>query len=165
MTESYTRKPNTCCTVCRKAIYRRPSEIEKNGKHVFCSMKCYGVSCRKETPCIVCKKPILSGMHKKTCSRACANIHRAGMTYRIGRPKDRVVSQRALKMRLLSMRGERCERCSYARVEILQVHHKNRNRKDNELKNLELICPNCHFEEHYLEKSWLRKLKKQGGVG
>lgn len=104
-------------------------------------------------------------MHKKTCSRACANIHRAGMTYRIGRPKDRVVSQRALKMRLLSMRGERCERCSYARVEILQVHHKNRNRKDNELKNLELICPNCHFEEHYLEKSWLRKLKKQGGVG
>ena len=24
-----------------------------------------------------------------------------------------------------------------------------------ELENLELICPNCHGEEHYLENSWL----------
>jgi len=30
---------------------------------------------------------------------------------------------------------------------------------------LELICPNCHFEEHYLEKSWLKDIIKKGGVG
>ncbi|MBI3573571.1 hypothetical protein HY090_00790 [Candidatus Kaiserbacteria bacterium] len=35
------------------------------------------------------------------------------------------------------------------------MHHKDRNRNNNSLGNLELICPNCHYEEHYLEKSWL----------
>jgi len=54
-------------------------------------------------------------------------------------------------------RGTKCERCGYKKYEILHVHHKNRNRNDNSMENLEIICPNCHYEEHYLEKSWLRK--------
>lgn len=76
----------------------------------------------------------------------------------MGRPRDKMVSQRALKTRLLEERGIICERCGYATVEILQVHHRDRNRKNNNIDNLELICPNCHFEEHYLEKSWLRNI-------
>lgn len=63
-----------------------------------------------------------------------------------------------LKLRLLNQRGRVCERCGYNKYEILQVHHKDKNRDNNELNNLELICPNCHYEEHLLEKSWLRKL-------
>ena len=74
----------------------------------------------------------------------------------MGCPRDKVKSQQALKIRLLKHRGNVCERCSYNKFEILQVHHKNRDRNNNDLKNLELVCPNCHFEEHYLEKSWLR---------
>ena len=118
-------------------------------------MECFGASCRKEIPCIVCKKPILSGLNKKTCSRSCANIHRTGIKYHIGSPRDKVKSQRALKVRLLKERGEKCERCSYAKPEILQVHHKDRDRSHNELSNLEIICPNCHYEEHLLEKDGL----------
>jgi len=49
-------------------------------------------------------------------------------------------------------KGTVCERCRYSRYEILQVHHKNRDRNDNNIDNLELICPNCHYEEHLLEK-------------
>jgi len=60
------------------------------------------------------------------------------------------------KMQLLELRGGVCERCGYSKREILHVHHKDRNRNNNDLKNLELICPNCHYEEHYLEKSWLK---------
>lgn len=157
MSEQYKRKANTSCIVCTKPIYRRPGELEKNKKQVFCSMRCYGISCRKEVPCVVCQKPILSSLHKKTCSRACANKQRVGISYKINRPRDKVVSQRALKIRLLDSRGKRCERCSYEKYEILHVHHKNRNHNDNRLENLELICPNCHYEEHFLEKSWLKK--------
>jgi len=47
-------------------------------------------------------------------------------------------------------RGDKCERCSYGKVEILQVHHKSRKREDNSMGNLELLCPNCHCEEHFL---------------
>ena len=157
MPETHKRNPNTKCTVCGKLIYKRPIQIKRNSGKVFCSAACFGISCRKEKPCVVCGKPILSGLNKSACSRACANIHRAGIKYKLSGPrKDKVKSQRALKLRLVSDRGRVCERCGYDRLEILQVHHKNRNRNDNELNNLELICPNCHFEEHYLERSWLK---------
>lgn len=161
MAESYTRKPNANCQVCGKLIYRRPCEIEKG--RIFCSVTCYGKSNRKEHPCLVCGKLILSQFNKKTCGRSCANIHRDGIKYKINSPKDKVKSQRALKLRLLEDRGKRCERCDYAKFEILQIHHKDKNRNNNILENLELICPNCHYEEHFLEKSWLKN--KNGGVG
>ena len=151
----YKRNPNTKCLVCNKAIYKRPLEIKRNQGRVFCSMSCYGISCRKEGPCVVCGKMILAGLNKRTCSRGCANTHRAGIKYKIGRPRDKVRSQQALKTRLLEDRGKSCERCNYGKYQILQVHHKNRDRKNNGLKNLELVCPNCHAEEHYLKNSWL----------
>jgi len=126
-------------------------------------MRCYGVSSRKERPCRVCKKPILASFQKKTCSRSCANIHRAGIKYKMNRPRDKVFEQCSIKLRLLDMKGNACERCGYSKYEILHVHHKNRDKFDNKLENLELICPNCHYEEHFLAKSWLKN--KFGGVG
>jgi len=112
---------------------------------------------------VVCGKPILSGFHKKTCSRSCSNKHRAGIKYKLNQPRSKVKSQRHLKIRLLAARGGVCERCGYDKVEILQVHHKDRNRTNSDLKNLELVCPNCHFEEHYLENSWLNKSNGKDG--
>lgn len=151
--EKYRRNPNTQCALCDKAVYKRPCEIKRG--RVFCSQKCYGIASRNESPCVVCKTPILASLHKKTCSRSCANKHRTGIKYKLNQPKDKVKYQRGLKLRLLKQRGEGCERCSYDKKQILQVHHKDQNRQNNNLENLELICPNCHAEEHYLEKSWL----------
>lgn len=152
MVNEYQRTPNSQCNVCSKNIYKRPSQIKKNRGRVFCSVDCFGISCRKENPCVVCGKMILGGLNKKTCSRSCANTNRAGIKYHLGRPKNKVKSQKALKMRLLELRGKVCERCSYNKTEILQVHHKDRNRENNIIDNLELICPNCHYETHHLEK-------------
>ncbi len=149
MPELYKRKSNTNCTVCKKEIYRRPSELKDRGR-VFCSSICYGISCQKNIECVVCGKKMLSGLNKKTCSRSCANVNRAGIIYKINQPKNKVITLRRLKIKILKERGGKCERCNYNKIEILQVHHKNRDRGDNNLKNLELICPNCHYEEHYL---------------
>ena len=151
----YKRNPNTQCVQCANRIYRRPGELQRSRGRAFCSQFCYGISQRKETPCVVCSAPILASANKKTCSRTCANKNRTGLKYHRGNPKSKVVYQRGLKIRLLNLRGHRCERCDYDKIEILQVHYKDRNRQHNELSNLELICPNCHAEEHYLENSWL----------
>jgi len=151
--EQYKRNPNTKCSICNKLIYRRPAELQKNNGRVFCGMACYGLSCRKENPCLVCGKPILAGLNKKTCSRSCANKHRIGIQYKINRPRDKVFSERALKNRLLKDRGKKCERCGFDKFEILQTHHRDKNKNNNELYNLELICPNCHYAEHYLKNS------------
>lgn len=157
MPEKYKRNPNTKCVTCSKAIYKRPSEIQLNKGRTYCSQACFGIACRKEIPCLVCGKPILAGLHKKTCSRNCANKHRTGIKYKLNRPKDKVKFYQSLKTRLLALRGHKCERCGYSKIEILQIHHKDKVHQNNSIDNLELICPNCHFEEHYLEKSWLRK--------
>ena len=159
------RRPNTKCARCGKPVYRRPSVLEVSRGRAFCSQRCYGIACRKEKPCIVCGAPILAGANKKTCSRSCANKRRAGIRYKIGSPRDKVRDQRAVKQRLLALRGAKCERCNYARYEILQVHHNDRDRDNNALENLTLLCPNCHAEEHYLEQSWLRRDEHtDGGV-
>ena len=110
MPEQHKRTPNINCAICGKQVYRRPCEIEKSKGKLFCSVACYGVSCRKEIPCIVCGKLILASFHKKTCCRGCSNKHRAGIKYKIGSPKDKVKSQQALKIRLLRSRGKKCER-------------------------------------------------------
>lgn len=152
----FKRKPNVKCGVCGDAVYRRPVDLRRSKGRAFCSKACFGFACRKESPCVVCGKLILAGLNKKTCSRSCANRHRTGIQYKINRPRDKVVSERALKIRLIEERGRVCARCGYARFEILQIHHKDRDRKNNSLDNLELICPNCHCIEHYFEKSWLK---------
>lgn len=144
----YKRKANTKCGNCGKEIYRRPCEIKKG--RVFCGLECYGLANRKEKPCLVCGLPILSRYNKLTCSRRCANIHRVGIKYKINRPKDKVKNAKILKIRLVKLKGGRCERCGYDKIGVLQVHHKNRRRENNEMDNLELLCPNCHFEDHFL---------------
>lgn len=154
MAESHKRNPNTKCSICSIPIYRRPAEIERG--RVFCSLECYGVANRIETPCVVCGALIQAHENKKTCSRICANKHRIGIRYKLGRPqKDKVQDQRSIKLRVFASRGQLCERCGYDKKEILNVHHKDRDRKNNNLSNLELLCPNCHAEEHYLKDSWL----------
>lgn len=155
MAEEYKRNPNTRCVVCSKPIYRRPAERERG--RVFCSQQCYGIALRKETPCVVCGSPILASANAKTCSRACANKSREGIKYTGRRPKDKVKDERALKLRLIASRGATCERCGYNKKEILNVHHRDRDHGNNDMSNLELLCPNCHTEEHYLKKSWMNE--------
>ena len=161
MAERYKRNPNTQCSVCKKPVYRRPAELIKTDGRAYCNQICYGTACRKEVPCVVCGKSLLSRFNKKTCSRACSNKHRSGIKYKIGRPKDKAFDTASLKMQLFDIRGARCERCGYDTKEILHLHHRDRNRKNNTAENLEIVCPNCHYLEHYLESS---QVKKYGGV-
>jgi 5-methylcytosine-specific restriction endonuclease McrA len=43
---------------------------------------------------------------------------------------------------------KKCNRCAYDNERILVVHHIDRNRDNNHSSNLEILCPNCHEEEH-----------------
>lgn len=146
------RKPNTTCSVCQKKVYRRPGDLAQKIRGVFCGHVCYGKSQRIEHPCFICQRPILASANKKTCSRSCANKNRAGITYTGRRLKDKVQTSLYLRSRLYEVRKKECQRCGYKLHQILQIHHKDRNPANNELDNLELLCPNCHAKEHYLKK-------------
>ena len=143
------RTPNCICKICGSQIYRRPAQIERGD--VFCSLECFGISCRKTKQCPICGTPLINRGNIKTCSRACANKLRSGIAYTGLARKDKVKTARLLKNRLIQERGNKCERCSYPNTRILVIHHKihRSNGGTDDLDNLELICPNCHAEIHY----------------
>jgi hypothetical protein len=152
--EKYIRRPNCNCKVCNKEIYRRPNQLE-NSSNVFCGYECYSKWCTILIKCSVCGTEYRSGLHKKTCSKACANKLKIGSHYNSGRPiKDVVKTQQALKNRLITLRGCNCEKCGCTKTSILNVHHKIRkvDGGSDDLDNLQLICPNCHAEIHYGNK-------------
>lgn len=50
---------------------------------------------------------------------------------------------------IASGREQVCADCGYReRPEILQAHHKDEDRTNDDLDNLELLCPNCHAIRH-----------------
>lgn len=150
--ENYIRKFNAKCKECNKEIYRRPRQL-KNGP-VFCSIYCSNK--RFIVPNKIC--PVCNNTFKadgkrlrKTCSRKCSNIQRAGIKYDGSNLHNKYNQVRRLKTTLIQLRGDSCEICNYSDTRILQVHHIIEVAKGgtHNLDNLKLICPNCHCTIHY----------------
>ena len=43
----------------------------------------------------------------------------------------------------------KCDMCDHDIVSELHVHHIDRNQKNNDIENLQILCKNCHVIEHY----------------
>lgn len=122
--------PNVTCSYCNLAFYKSPNRL-KNSRHkiYFC--------CRR---------------HKDLGQRLESNItkihppHYTQGKY-IGSNYRRVAFNHYPHV---------CNRCKYNKIiNILCIHHIDRNRNNNEVSNLEILCPNCHFEEHFNAKDGL----------
>lgn len=63
----------------------------------------------------------------------------------------------SIKKHLIKLRGHCCEKCDnkiwLSELITLEVHHIDGDRTNNNLVNLQLLCPNCHSQT----KSWRRK--------
>lgn len=46
-----------------------------------------------------------------------------------------------------------CERCNFVGEEELPRHHKDRDRSNNTIENIEVLCRTCHNKEHIQERS------------
>tara|TARA_B100000745_G_scaffold237418_2_gene160328 strand:+ start:973 stop:1356 length:384 start_codon:yes stop_codon:yes gene_type:complete len=115
---------------------------------VYCSRQCTGLDQQKLKECKICKQTYIG--NKATCSRSCANKARAGIVYTKEGKFDKAYQGSILKEKVAQERGGTCERCGMNNYAILQVHHKTERHKGgtNDLKNLELLCPNCHMTHH-----------------
>lgn len=74
-----------------------------------------------------------------TCSYSCSN------TYFRTKEEPTVYTYR---QRALSHYKSCCGRCGFTNILALEVHHKDRNRNNNTMDNLEVLCANCHKIEH-----------------
>jgi hypothetical protein len=51
---------------------------------------------------------------------------------------------------VLERSGYACEICGYSKMSsVLEIHHKDWDRSNNDLGNLQVCCPTCHKEQHY----------------
>lgn len=156
----------TNCLYCGTEFYVKPSRFKK-GWGKFCSIPCSNSFTKTidQIPNVTCsycnvefyKKPS-SLINSKSGLYFCCRQHK-DYAQRIGgivdiQPehyKNGEGSYRKLALRLLP---NECVKCGYKKiVEILQVHHKDKDRSNNKIGNLEIICPTCHHEFHFLDHS------------
>lgn len=140
------RKPNCVCKVCSQPVYRRPAQISVGS--VYCSSQCMGFDQRITKTCKICNQTYTG--NKITCSRACANTARAGISYTKENKFNNAYKGSLLKETVAEVRGGVCEKCHEKNYAILQIHHKKERYLGGtaELTNLELLCPNCHAAHH-----------------
>lgn len=125
------------CDLCKEEYKKKPSSFG-NSKHgfYFCSRECKDKAQRLES-----NFPEIHPPH-----------------YGSGEG-----SYREIAFRHYLPKCNRCGRSEYPGT--LKVHHKDRDRTNNCLGNLEILCPNCHDLEHFLSGDGMYSGGKPRGRG
>jgi HNH endonuclease len=146
---------DSTCHHCGK-IFRRPPSGDGKDRS-FCSRACYDASrqndvdtrnrpvgrCGKNpVQCQHCgktfyvKTSVLSSRTNLYCSRACKRL--GSVTTGSHIPKEYI----------RRTQPRQCTVCGIDDSDVLEIHHKDRNRKNNKLENLIVLCANCHTKIH-----------------
>jgi len=151
--------PQVACKICQKSFHAKRNWIRR-GDGKYCSLACRYISQKKGkiVPCSICGKEVYKQrkalLHSKSkkyfCSKTCQAIWRNSLVYigenhpnwKTGRHAYRSVMSRNNVVKI-------CGLCNSSDARILAVHHIDRNRKNNTLKNLAWLCHNCHFLVHH----------------
>jgi len=136
------------CETCGVDFYSVGSDRDRK----YCSIQCKRAKPPKwprETNCAHCGTVFKQDREKtKCCSKVCAGLLKKQKLFDAGV----YCNSKSAKKELLK-RSTGCLRCGWnVMSEVLEVHHVDRNRSNNHISNLEILCPNCHTIEHYLAK-------------
>ena len=150
------------CRVCRKGIFIKRFHANK-GWGKYCSKRCQGRAQYngRWVKCNYCDKKIYrtpkdfkrSRSGKFFCSVAChcswENKHK-----RSGINAPNWIDGQTVYKRILirSGRVKKCSSCGTCDSRVLVVHHRDRNRHNSKIENLEWLCMNCHYLEHLKDK-------------
>ena len=113
----------------------------------------------KTTKCILCGQEGLK-MRGKYCHPCDYKRNKEWFDKRHKARKDSVYyigkTQYKYYTKARKFYGDICADCGWNKYpEVLQVHHINKNRKDNSIENLVVLCPTCHNTRHFLNHTGL----------
>ncbi|KKP93137.1 MAG: hypothetical protein UR98_C0009G0015 [Parcubacteria group bacterium GW2011_GWA1_36_12] len=150
--------PIVNCEKCKKEFYAKPSWL-KIGWGKYCSPKCHheGLKRGKFIACFICGKKTWKApkqiSHSKSgkffCSKSCQTLWR-NKEFRGVRHHNWKGGENILHKSLLIENHVKpvCKLCSCKDERVLAVHHLDKNRKNNNVKNLIFLCQNCHHLVH-----------------
>jgi hypothetical protein len=115
---------NVECSWCSKKIHLSPSKMSGSKSRLyFC--------CRNH----------------KDCAQKIGGIKEIMPTHYGTMPPDHAQHYRRIAF---ENKPKICERCKYDQhPAAIIVHHKDRNRMNDDINNLEVLCANCHAIEHW----------------
>ncbi|MGE5438002.1 MAG: hypothetical protein ACM3O3_12355 [Syntrophothermus sp.] len=152
---------NIKCDFCNNIFKRKSSHVNSNKKNNyknFCSKECFSQysknKLRKGSMIINCKqcnktvKKQLSDYKKSKsgnmfCSHRCSQLYNSKTDRKHPFYKNGKSSYRNKALKYLE---NKCSVCGYDIVKILEVHHKDKNRENNDISNLDILCPTHHNE-------------------
>lgn len=157
------------CEQCQLLFEPPPKEMKRRRVR-FCSRSCSARS-RKGVPVLPpnCKCEICGTAFRRSASNKLKS--RSGLFFCSRACKDKAqsfgphtrselmlphysldgVHRGVYNPKALREKAAQYYRCGYDLfVGILQVHHKDRDRSNNRPENLEVLCPNCHMADHFL---------------
>jgi len=153
------------CLQCQKTFQANKSDVNR-GHAKFCCLSCSSKYSAGKRPkgqpnveCALCKSPFYKTLARLKNSKSelyfCCREHK-NQAQRIGGIKEIMPPHYGVSLksyRDIAFRNlpHVCNRCGFFEYPILQVHHIDRDRKNNDLSNLEILCPNCHEVEHLLK--------------
>lgn len=162
------------CDFCQQEYQAEPRYLNR-GQGIYCSISCsnkHRVSLKpKPEPnafCSYCNTPFYHAPSKKRNSKSglhfCCREHK-DLAQRIGGIREimpahyGVSTSSNYRRKALRELSNSCARCGWNKIpEILEVNHIDCDRSNNDLSNLEILCPNCHAQYHFETKTgyWLK---------
>lgn len=146
------------CKICRKTFFIKEFHAKK-GWGKFCSIKCRtkGQIKGKWLKCDCCGKPVWrtpkdfkrSKRNKFFCSVGChCSWENRNVRFGVNAP-NWIAGETVYRdlMRRFKV-PYKCARCGISDKRVLVVHHKDENRKNNSIDNLDRLCCNCHAILH-----------------
>jgi len=158
------RTTQSKCLGC-DCVFDAPTREVKRGNGKFCSLSCSSshfnltrrLSRIPNCECAWCGSKFYRSASKlnnsksglQFCNRGCKQrAQKIGGLTAI-QPNHYTEERRDYRLTAFETYPHCCNRCGYIKVkEVLQVHHKDCDHSNNTVDNLEILCPNCHAEEH-----------------
>lgn len=140
------------CKECRSSKTRKPKELHLPNvaqENKSCE-KCgddYKPNSNRQKYCLDCQNSIHKDRCKKYYKRTYKKIGYSHLKLRNANAYKTGIGIYQ-KLKRMSIDELKCERCGS--TNHLLVHHKDRNRDNNKISNLELLCKSCHQQEHLI---------------
>lgn len=150
------------CKKCETIFYAKTAHV-KMGFALFCSRACSYASMRsrKSVVCATCGKAIdrtasavkRSKSQAYFCGKSCQTVWRnkqfSGNKHKNWKGGGSTYRDILLRQKIPLM----CGGCGISDSRVLAAHHTDKNHHNNDPKNLQWLCHNCHHRIHHIRVS------------